>query len=63
VSDTAFPDTPRVDALDKVRGKPIFGSDDHRPSLLHATLAVSTIAKGRITASIPGLLLPCTASS
>jgi xanthine dehydrogenase YagR molybdenum-binding subunit len=49
VSDTAFPDTPRVDALDKVRGKPIFGSDDHRPSLLHAALAVSTIAKGRIT--------------
>jgi xanthine dehydrogenase YagR molybdenum-binding subunit len=49
VSDATFPDTPRIDARDKVRGKPIFGSDDHRPSLLHAALAVSTIAKGRIT--------------
>src|SRR3954451_2639619 len=48
MSGAPFPETPRVDALDKVRGKPIFGADDHRPSLLHAALAVSTIAKGRI---------------
>jgi xanthine dehydrogenase YagR molybdenum-binding subunit len=44
-----FPDTPRVDAYDKVRGKPIFGADDARAGLLHAAFAVSTIAKGRIT--------------
>ena len=49
MSDAPFPETPRVDALDKVRGKPIFAADDHRPSLLHAALAVSTIAKGRIS--------------
>src|SRR3954468_3703764 len=48
MSGAPFPETPRVDALDKVRGKAIFAADDHRPSLLHATLAVSTIAKGRI---------------
>src|SRR3954470_1295869 len=44
-----FPDTTRVDAEDKVRGKPIYAADDSRPGLLHAALAVSTIAKGRIT--------------
>jgi xanthine dehydrogenase YagR molybdenum-binding subunit len=44
-----FPDTPRVDAYDKVRGKPIFGADDAQAGLLHAAFAVSTIAKGRIT--------------
>jgi xanthine dehydrogenase YagR molybdenum-binding subunit len=49
MSDTSFPNTPRVDAYDKVRGRPIFGADDARPGLLHAALAVSTIAKGRIT--------------
>src|SRR3954451_13151149 len=48
MNDAPFPETPRADALDKVRGKAIFGADDHRPSLLHAALAVSTIAKGRI---------------
>jgi xanthine dehydrogenase YagR molybdenum-binding subunit len=45
-----FPDTARVDAADKVRGKPIFAADDSRPDLLHAALAVSTIAKGEIIA-------------
>ena len=44
-----FPDTPRVDAYDKDCGKPIFGADDSRSGLLHAALAPSTIAKGRIT--------------
>ena len=49
MSEMPFPDTPRVDAYDKVRGRPIFGADDARPGLLHAALAVSTIAKGHIT--------------
>jgi xanthine dehydrogenase YagR molybdenum-binding subunit len=48
MSTMPFPDTPRVDALDKVRGKPIFGADDARPGLLHAALAVASIARGRI---------------
>jgi xanthine dehydrogenase YagR molybdenum-binding subunit len=47
--DLPFPDTTRVDAYDKVCGKPIYGADDARPGLLHAALAVSTIAKGRVT--------------
>jgi xanthine dehydrogenase YagR molybdenum-binding subunit len=49
MSNMPFPNTPRVDALDKVRGKPIFGADAVRPGLLHAALAVATIGKGRIT--------------
>src|SRR3954465_10126610 len=44
-----FPDTMRVDAEDKVRGKPIYAADHCPPGLLHAALVVSTIAKGRIT--------------
>ena len=50
MSDLSFPDTPRVDAYDKVCGKPLFGADDVRPGLLHAALAVSTIPKGHIVA-------------
>ena len=49
MTDMPFPDTTRVDAYDKVRGRPIYAADDVRPVLLHAALAVSTIAKGRIT--------------
>lgn len=49
MSGMPFPDTPRVDADDKVRGRPIFAADDARSGLLHAAFAVSTIAKGRIT--------------
>src|SRR6476620_1617893 len=50
MTDMPFLDTTRVDAYDKVRGRPIYGADDVRPGLLlHAALAVSTIAKGRIT--------------
>lgn len=49
MSEMPFPDTPRVDAYDKVRGKPIYGADDARNDLLHAALAVSTAAKGYIT--------------
>jgi xanthine dehydrogenase YagR molybdenum-binding subunit len=48
MSTMPFPDTPRVDALDKVSGKPIFGADVARPGLLHAAFAVATIGKGRI---------------
>lgn len=62
-----FPDTVRVDAYDKVRGRPIYGSDDVRPGLLHAALAVATIAKGRITGidtkaarAVPGVRLVLT---
>jgi xanthine dehydrogenase YagR molybdenum-binding subunit len=64
MSETAFPDIPRVDAYDKVRGQPIYGADQVRPDMLHATLAVSTIAKGWITSldtaaarAVPGVKL------
>ncbi len=67
MTDMAFPDIPRIDAHDKVRGAAIFGADDARPSLLHAALAVATIAKGRITEldttaaqSVPGVQLVLT---
>lgn len=38
----------RVDAEDKVRGKPIYAADRAPQGLLHAVLTVSTIAKGRL---------------
>ena len=67
MTDMAFPDTPRIDAHDKVRGAAIFGADDARPILLHAALATATIAKGRITDldvaaahSVPGVQLVLT---
>jgi xanthine dehydrogenase YagR molybdenum-binding subunit len=67
MSDLSFPDTPRVDAYDKVCGKPLFGADDVRPGLLHAALAVSTIPKGHIVAldskaasGVPGVRLVLT---
>jgi xanthine dehydrogenase YagR molybdenum-binding subunit len=44
----AFPDAVRVDARDKVRGAVRYASDDVRPELAHAMLAVSTIGRGRI---------------
>lgn len=49
MSDMPFPDTPRVDAYDKVCGKPIYGADTVRPGLLHAALTFSPVAKGRVT--------------
>lgn len=49
MTDMPFPDTPRVDAHDKVRGKPLFGADAARPGMLHAAFAVATIGKGRVT--------------
>jgi xanthine dehydrogenase YagR molybdenum-binding subunit len=48
MTDGPFPDIPRVDAYDKVRGKARFGADRASPGLLHAALAVATIAKGTI---------------
>ena len=48
MNDTPFPDTPRVDASDKVRGKALFAADDARPGLVHAALAVATIGRGRV---------------
>jgi xanthine dehydrogenase YagR molybdenum-binding subunit len=48
MSEVPFPDAPRVDAHDKVRGTILFGADHTRPGMLHAALAVATIAKGRI---------------
>ena len=50
MTDMPFPDTPRVDAYDKVCGKPLFAADDVRPGLLHAAFAVSTIRQGHIVA-------------
>src|SRR5262245_24125085 len=67
MSDIPFPDTPRIDWGDKLRGRPIFGADEMRKDLLHAAFAVSTIAKGRITSldttaaeKVPGVRLVLT---
>ncbi|HEY9227786.1 MAG TPA: molybdopterin cofactor-binding domain-containing protein, partial [Gemmatimonadaceae bacterium] len=49
MNDYYFANTPRVDALAKVRGEAIFCADDARPDMMHAALAVATIGKGRIT--------------
>jgi xanthine dehydrogenase YagR molybdenum-binding subunit len=48
MSETPFPDSPRVDARDKVRGQALFGADDARSEIMHAALAVATIGRGRI---------------
>jgi xanthine dehydrogenase YagR molybdenum-binding subunit len=67
MSDIPFPDTPRHDARDKVRGKAVFGADDARAEMLHAALAVATVGKGRIVsldtraaAAVPGVRLVLT---
>src|SRR5262249_50853921 len=64
MSDTPFPDTPRVDAHDKVRGAALFAADDARPDMLHAALAVAKIGRGRIVSldtraasAVPGVRL------
>jgi xanthine dehydrogenase YagR molybdenum-binding subunit len=44
----AFPNTPRVDARDKVRGATRYAADDARPEMVHAALAIATIGRGRI---------------
>jgi xanthine dehydrogenase YagR molybdenum-binding subunit len=50
VARLAQPGTYRVDALEKVTGQPIYSADHQRPDLLHAALAVATIARGRVLA-------------
>jgi xanthine dehydrogenase YagR molybdenum-binding subunit len=44
----AQPGTYRVDAVEKVTGQPIYSADHPSAGVLHAALAVSTIAKGRV---------------
>ncbi|MBV8109117.1 MAG: xanthine dehydrogenase family protein molybdopterin-binding subunit [Hyphomicrobiales bacterium] len=48
MSDMPFPDVQRIDAYHKVRGAILFGADNVRPDMLHASLAVAAIGKGRI---------------
>jgi xanthine dehydrogenase YagR molybdenum-binding subunit len=48
MSDTAYPEIPRVDALEKVRGLTRYGADHTPRNVLHADLSVSTIVRGRI---------------
>jgi xanthine dehydrogenase YagR molybdenum-binding subunit len=62
-----FPDAPRIDAHDKVRGAALFGADNARPDILHAALAIATIGKGRIISldtraanALPGIRLVLT---
>jgi xanthine dehydrogenase YagR molybdenum-binding subunit len=43
-----YPDAPRVDARDKVRGAVRFGADNNPANLAHAMLATATIGRGRI---------------
>src|SRR5690349_15647866 len=45
----SFPDVPRVDAHDKVRGATRYAADNHPPNLAYAMLAVAQIGRGRIT--------------
>ena len=49
-TDMPFPNTPRVDARDKVRGKALFAADDARHDMMHGALAGATIARGRVLA-------------
>jgi xanthine dehydrogenase YagR molybdenum-binding subunit len=64
MSDMPFPDAPRIDAHDKVRGAVLFAADEARPDILHAALAVATIGRGRIVSldiraasAVPGIRL------
>jgi xanthine dehydrogenase YagR molybdenum-binding subunit len=64
MSDAPFPNAPRVDARDKVRGAALFAADDARPGMVHAALAIATIGKGRVVSldtgaarAIPGVRL------
>src|SRR5690606_28628646 len=45
-----YPEIPRVDAFEKVRGRAIYGTDNNLPGLVHGAFATATIGKGRITA-------------
>lgn len=46
----AFPDRPRADALDKVRGAAAYAADVRFPGLLHAMTVPAPVAKGRVAA-------------
>lgn len=55
---------PRVSALDKVMGRPIYASDVALPGMVHAVLLRSTIARGRVLSldtevatAMPGVLM------
>lgn len=59
----SFPDIARFDALQKVRGEPIYGADVPQPGLLHAMLVPARIALGTMTAlpleeasAVPGVV-------
>jgi xanthine dehydrogenase YagR molybdenum-binding subunit len=63
----SFPDVPRVDAWDKVRGATLYGADHHPANLAHAMLAVAQIGRGRLVEldvadarAIPGVRLVLT---
>jgi len=48
MGEMSFPDGPRVDARDKVRGAARFGADDSTLGMVHGALAIATIGRGRI---------------
>lgn len=48
MNDSTFPNTPRVDARDKVRGAAPYAADQVRPGMLHAALAVATVNRGQL---------------
>lgn len=67
MTDQPYANRPRIDAIDKVRGKSIYASDDARPEMLHAALAVSGVPKGtvrmldtRAASAMPGVRLVLT---
>ncbi|WP_043358831.1 xanthine dehydrogenase family protein molybdopterin-binding subunit [Belnapia sp. F-4-1] len=67
MSDTAYPDAPRIDAHDKVRGALRYAADEARPGMSHAALATATVARGTVlridlaaARAVPGVRLVLT---
>jgi xanthine dehydrogenase YagR molybdenum-binding subunit len=67
MSGTSYPDAPRVDARDKVRGALRYAADDARPNMAHAALATATVARGTVrridtaaARAVPGVRLVLT---
>jgi xanthine dehydrogenase YagR molybdenum-binding subunit len=67
MSETSYPDAPRVGARDKVRGALRYAADDARPGMAHAAMATATIARGTLrridtaaARAVPGVLLVLT---
>jgi xanthine dehydrogenase YagR molybdenum-binding subunit len=65
-----FPNVPRVDARDKVRGKALFAADNARRDMLHGALAIAMIGRGSIVtldtqaaSAVPGVRLILTHES